>query len=124
MENIFLTALLILIGWSVFAIRKAINVRNTSTTLFLSIESNEQDENGIPLESVHLLKKTNISFAIVPGMELVEPGERRSLQVSRVVFEDFQNNARGVYLQSKRMQLSQLEGMASEYLKHGWQNGG
>lgn len=124
MENIFLTALLIVIGWNIFTIRKDMNIRKISTTLFLSIESNEQDENGIPLENVNLLKKTNISFAIVPGMELVEPGEHRSLQVSRVVFEDFQNNARGVHLQPKRIQLSQLEGMVNAYLKHGWQNGG
>jgi hypothetical protein len=100
------------------------NIRNISTTLFLSIESNEQDENGIPLENVKLLKKTNISFAIVSGMELAEPGEHKSLKVSRVVFEDFQHNARGVHLQTKRIELSQLESTVNGYLKHGWQNNG
>lgn len=124
METIFLSALLFFIGWNVIAIRNDISIRNISTTLFLSIQSNEEDKGGTPLESVNLFKKTNISFAIVPGMELVEPGEHRSLQVSRVVFEDFQNNARGVYLHPKRTQLSQLEGMVNWYLKHGWKNGG
>lgn len=124
MENIFLFALLIFIGWHVIAIRKDKSNRNLSTTLFLSLESNEKDEYDIPLEGINLLKKTNISFAIVPGMELVEQGEHKSLGVSRVVFEAYQDNIRGVYLHPRRIQLSEFETQKNWYLKHGWQNAG
>ena len=124
MENIFLFALLMFIGWHVIAIRKYISIRIISTTLFLSIESNEKDEYDIPLERINLLKKTNISFAIVPGMELFEPGEHKSLEVSRVVFEAYQDNIRGVYLHPRRIQLLEFEAQKNWYLKHGWQNGG
>jgi hypothetical protein len=124
MENIFLFALLMFIGWHVLAIRKDISNRNLSTTLFLSIESNEKDKDDIPLECIKLLKKTNISFAIVPSMELVEPGEHKSLVVSRVVFEAYQDNIRGVYLHPRRIELLELEAQKNWYLKHGWQNDG
>lgn len=122
MENIFLIALLIFIAWNVIAIRKDISVRNISTNLFLSITSNEEDANGIPFESIPLLKKTKISFAIVPGMDLAEPGESMPLQVTKVVFEDFNDNVRGIHLKSKRVPLTELEIRADSYRKNGWQN--
>ena len=121
--NLFiLIALIALIGWQVLVIRRDINSQSITTTLFLSLESKDECENGLPLKSFHLLKKTNISFAIVPGMELSDLGLSPTTQVMRVVFEDFQDNVRGVHLKPRRLPLSELDNVANSYLKHGWQS--
>ncbi len=118
MENIWLVVFLVFIGWHVVALRKDIRVRDVSTTLFLSIDSDEDDGPGLPVKSAHLLRKVRTPFAVVPGMELADSGSM-NLQVVRVVFED---NARGVYLKSKRVPLSQLDDTVRSFVKSGWQD--
>ncbi len=121
MNFLFLTALLAFVGWQVLAIRKDMSSRNFSTTLFLSLESVEKTESGLPLKSFHLQKRTKIPFAVVPGMELSDLGLSPTMQVSRVVFEDSQENTRVVHLKPRQLQLSELENIANSYLKHEWQ---
>lgn len=120
MEILALFVLLAIIGWQLLNLRTEIKSQRTSTTLYMSVESNEIDEKiGIPRKSIQLRKKFSNSIHVVPGMQYSIPGESKQIMVNRVVFDEF---GRGIHLSSRQVPESQVDDEAKSYARGGWQS--
>lgn len=120
MELLALFALVAIIGWQLLNLRTEIKAQRTSTTLFMSVESNEIDEKiGIPLKSIQLRKTFSNPIQVVPGMQYSIPGESRQINVTRVVFDEF---GRGIHLSNIQVPGSKVDDEAKSYVRGGWQS--
>lgn len=120
METLALFTLLAIIGWQLLNIRTEIKSQRTSTTLYMSVESNEIDEKiGIPRKSIQIRKKLSNSIQVVPGMQYSIPGDSRQIMVTRVVFDEI---GRGIHLSNRQVPESQVDDEAKSYARGGWQS--
>jgi hypothetical protein len=121
MEIVLLVLILAVTVWRAFSERKFQNATALATTLYLNVDSLEENPPGVPIRSAHLQKRLLSSLVIMPGMELAVPGEPMPLLVVRVLFD---GTARGIHLKSKRVPAAQHDRAATAYLENGWQDGG
>lgn len=105
------------VAWQVIEVRNEIAGLRTSTTLFMTVESKERDQDGIPNKTIQLRKKVTLPTVVVPGMEYSIPGEHRQLLVTRVVFDDW---GRGVHIAERRVPEAQVEQEAKSFACGGW----
>lgn len=117
MEAIGLLVIFATIGWQIWALRRDLSSLAQSTTVFYSVESNENDSNGLAEACLNFRKRMRLPIAITPGMEFTEIANNRPTLVTRVVFD---SEGREVHLKSGRAPREELEDLKNWYQKRGW----
>ena len=117
MESLGLFAVLLVLGWQVFALRRDVDAQAYPTTVFYSVESEERSASGVAESSVHFRKKLGLPIAVVAGMEFAGVANNTPTSVVRVVFD---TEGRGVHLKPGLAAMKGLEEIKRWYVSREW----